>query len=84
MTTQPTSPVTTGDSFGLAVSVEDRFKNLVTNYSGTLTTAIDANPGGATLGGTVTAAVSQGVASFSGLTLNQGGTGYTLQVTAPG
>ena len=84
VTTQPTSPVTTGESFSLAVSVEDRFKNPVTNYSGTLTAAISVNPGGGTLGGTLTATVSQGVATFSDLTIDQPGTGYTIQVTAPG
>ena len=43
--------------------------------------ALDNNPTGAKLGGTLTVAASKGVATFSGLTLNKVGSGYTLQLT---
>src|SRR5262249_33991238 len=36
------------------------------------------------LGGTLSATASQGVATFSGLTINKVGSGYTLQVTSSG
>ena len=42
------------------------------------------NPGDATLGGTLTVMAQNGVARFSGLTLDNEGTGYTLLVTANG
>ena len=42
------------------------------------------NPGGATLGGTLTAPALFGVANFSGLTIDQLGSGYTLQATPAG
>src|SRR5205085_2259334 len=41
-------------------------------------------PGGGTLSGTPTQAAVGGVASFSGLTINKAGTGYTLTATATG
>ena len=46
--------------------------------------ALDNNPGGAKLGGTLSVKASNGVATFSGLTLNKVGTGYTLQLTSSG
>ena len=42
------------------------------------------NPGGATLGGTLSVTAQSGVATFSGLTLDEPGTGYTLQVSSNG
>ena len=49
-----------------------------------VTVALSNNPGGATLGGTLTVTAQSGVATFSGLTLDKEGTGYTLLVTANG
>jgi hypothetical protein len=40
--------------------------------------AISNNPGGATLGGTTTVDIQSGTASFSTLTIDEEGTGYTL------
>ena len=42
------------------------------------------NPGGATLGGTLTVTAQNGSASFSDLTLDQPGTGYTLSLSSSG
>src|SRR5262249_51946702 len=41
-------------------------------------------PTGATLGGTLTVTASQGVASFTNLTINKIGSGYTLRVSSSG
>ena len=49
-----------------------------------VTLALGANPGNATLAGTLTVNAVQGVATFSNLTLDQVGSGYTLSATAPG
>ena len=49
-----------------------------------MTVALANNPGGATLGGTLTATASNGVATFSGLTLNKAASGYTLDVSGSG
>ena len=61
--------VTAGSSFGLTVEAEDSLGNLITSFNGTVTVALANNPGGATLGGTLTATASNGIAMFSGLTL---------------
>ena len=68
----------------MTIKVEDGFGDVVTSYNGSVTIALANNPGGGTLGGTLTVAAVNGVATFSGLTLNNLGTGYTLKVTASG
>lgn len=81
----------TGTSAGSAidpavqVTVEDSYGNVVdSDNTTTVTVAIGANPGGSTLGGTLTQTVQNGVASFPDLTLDNAGTGYTLTaVSAP-
>ena len=84
VTAQPSTSVTPGQGFGLTIKVEDGFGDVVTSYNGSVTIALANNPGGGTLGGTLTVAAVNGVATFSGLTLNNLGTGYTLKVTASG
>jgi subtilase family serine protease len=78
--TQPPTSVTAGASFGLTVSVEDAYGNLASSFNGSVTVSLDNNPRGSTLGGTVTVMADNGEASFSGLSLNRSGTGYTLAV----
>ena len=46
-----------------------------------MTVGLANNPGGGTLGGTLSMAAVNGVATFSGLTLDQAADGYTLVVT---
>jgi hypothetical protein len=77
---QQPSNVVVGQAISPAVTVRilDVFGNLVTSASNTVTMALGANPGGATLGGTLMAAAINGVATFSDLTLDRPGTGYTL------
>jgi sugar lactone lactonase YvrE len=70
--------------FTAIVTVEDAFGNAVPAFNGSVTLALGNNPAGATLGGTLTASVSNGVATFSGLTLSRAGVGYTLTATAVG
>jgi hypothetical protein len=82
--TQPPSRVTAGAGFGLTIKVEDRFGNVVTSFTGTVSLALAKNPGGSTLGGTVTVTVINGVATFSGLTLRKAGSGYTLTASSGG
>ena len=43
---------------------------------------LGSNPGGSTLGGTLTVSATSGVAAFSGVNLNKAGSGYTLAVTS--
>ena len=84
VTTQPPASVTAGSDFGLTVTAEDSSGNVDTSFNGTVTVALANNPGGATLGGTLTVTAQDGVATFSDLTLNKAGTGYTLLVSASG
>ncbi len=66
------------------VVAQDSFGNTVTGFTGNVTLAIGSNPGGSTLGGTVTVAAVSGVATFGTLTLNLTGTGYTLVASSSG
>ena len=68
----------------LQASIEDQYGNVVTTATNTVTVAFANNPTGATLSGTLSVAASQGVATFSGLTINKTGSGYTLQVSSSG
>ena len=66
------------------VEVQDAAGNIVTTYNGNVTVAIGTNPGGGTLSGTATVAVSSGQATFTGLSINKAGTGYTLVASSTG
>ena len=81
VTTSPPATVAAGVGFGLTVTAETSTNAVASNFSGTVTLSLVSNPGGSTLGGQVTAVAVNGVATFSGLTLNNVGTGYTLIAT---
>jgi hypothetical protein len=68
------------------VTVQDAQGNTVTSASSNVTLAITSGTGvaGAVLGGTLTQAAVSGVATFSNLTIDKAGTGYTLTGTASG
>ncbi|HET7250882.1 MAG TPA: hypothetical protein VFI79_13615 [Gemmatimonadales bacterium] len=71
----------------VAVSGEDAFGNLVTTFNGNVTVAIGTNGGSptpGTLSGTLTVAANGGVATFSDLSIDRAGSGYTLTATATG
>jgi streptogramin lyase len=84
ITGQPPASVTAGSGFGLTATVDDSSGNPVTSFNGTVTVALANNPGGSTLGGPLTVTASNGVATFSGLSLNKTGSGYTLIASASG
>ena len=84
ITQQPPGSVTAGSSFGLQAAIEDIYGNVVTSATGTVSVALANNPGGATLGGSLTVTASQGLATFSGLTLTTAATGYTLAASSSG
>src|SRR5262249_57775707 len=80
ITQQPPSSVTAGSLFGLTVTAEDSSGNPITSFNGTVTVGLANNPGGTTLGGTLTATASNRVATFSGLSLPKPAIRYTLDV----
>jgi hypothetical protein len=77
---QPTNTAI-GAPISPAVTVRlfDQFGNLATNdNTDQVSMTIGTNPGGGTLSGTNPVTVKAGVATFSNLSINQAGTGYTL------
>ena len=79
---QPPASVITGQSFGLTIAAVDSFGNIDTSFDGTVTASLAINPGGAPLIGPATRTAAGGLASFSGLTIDQAQVGYTLNVSA--
>ena len=83
---EPPAFISPNTPFDMTVDVNFQSGALDAGYSGNVTIALvnpyQASPGGplmvATLGGTLTAAVRNGVATFTSLTLNQLGSGYQL------
>jgi len=68
----------------ITVQVEDANGNLVTTSTGSIAVAIGTNPGGGSLGGTLTQSAVNGVATFANLSINKTGTGYTLAAGSTG
>jgi hypothetical protein len=66
------------------VEVLDGSGQLATGSTATVTVAIGSNPGSGSLSGTLTVNATGGVASFSNLSIDQPGDGYTLTATSPG
>ena len=80
----PASVTAAGSGFGFAVEAEDPFGNLATGFGVPRPSAPPADESDATLGGPVDATAVGGVASFTGLSLEKAGSGYTLDVTSMG
>ena len=79
VTTQPTSGrANAAIAPPVTVTAQDVNGNTTTAFTGPVTVALGSNTAGATLGGTTTVNATAGVATFSGLTVNKAGTGYTL------
>jgi hypothetical protein len=67
------------------VAVVDAYGNVETgDNTDTITLSIGTNPGGGTLSGTLTLTVLNGVATFTDLSIDQAGMGYTLHATVGG
>jgi hypothetical protein len=56
----------------------------LTTWTGNVSISISTNPGGGTLSGTTTVAAVAGVATFSNLSINNAGDGYTLAASTSG
>jgi hypothetical protein len=66
------------------VAFQDAGGNTVTSVNGTVTLAIGSNPAGGTLSGAVSVGAVGGVATFSNLSIDKVGAGYTLVASADG
>jgi hypothetical protein len=82
--TQPPAMATAGSPITPAVTVKavDNHGNLDSAFNGLVTMTLAANPAHGRLGGVVTVQAVNGIAAFSGLTLNKAGSGYTLKATS--
>src|SRR5207248_1035886 len=80
------STTTAGTAMTPAVEVtaQDGNGNTATGFTGNITVAIGTNPSTGTLSGTKTVAAVAGVATFSGLSIDKAGTGYTLTAARAG
>jgi len=80
----PTNTLPTATmSPAVTVAVEDANGNIETgDHTTTVSLAIGTNPGSGTLTGGAAVAVVAGVATFSGLSINNAGTGYTLTASS--
>lgn len=82
---QPTD-VQAGSAIAPAIVVEaqDAGGNRVTTFSGVVILALQANPGGSTLGGMASVSAAGGRATFSTVSLNRPAEGYTLLASSSG
>ena len=78
----PPSSVQAGAAFSLTIGVADAYGNVDTAYSGPISLRLLTGAG--TLGGTLTATATAGLASFQGLSLQTAATGDTIQATGTG
>ena len=74
--------VTAGVGFAILVEAQDPFGNVDPTFNGSVTVALGQNPGGESLGGTLTAPAVGGVATFTNLTLDKPSGEYSLQVSS--
>jgi len=83
--TQQPSTTTAGQTISpsVAVQIQDANGNL-TNSTASVSIAIANNPSSGSLSGTTPVNAANGVATFSDLSINKGGTGYTLQASSNG
>ena len=85
LTVQPSAAVAgAAIAPALRVAARDRLGNTATGFTGTMTIAIGTNPGGGALSGTTSVAAVAGIATFSNLSIDRAGSGYTLTATAAG
>ena len=82
VTTPPPTSVTAGVPFSLVVTAEDSSGNVDSTYTSPVTLALFGGTSGAVLGGTLTVNAVNGVAAFTGLTINTAGTSYTLTASS--
>ncbi len=83
-TTEPPAKVVHNFPFGAVLTLEDVYGNPETNLTASATVMLDQNPGLASLNGTTTVDLLNGVAPFATLSISELGNGYTLQASSDG
>jgi len=79
---QPGNTVAGATIGAVTVTALDASNNPAVDFTASVAIAILNNAGGGTLSGTTSIAAVAGVATFSSLSINKTGTGYTLSATA--
>src|SRR5579862_118319 len=82
ITTQPGNVAAGSTTLSVTVSIEDANGHVVTTSNDQVTLAIQTNPSSGTLSGTVQATAVAGIATFSNLSINNSGSGYTISASA--
>jgi hypothetical protein len=81
-------PLNTQAGINLSPAIQvialDQFDNHVTSFNQQVTIALLANPGSATLNGTLVRTPSSGIATFNDLNITKSANGYSLRVTSAG
>jgi hypothetical protein len=82
--TQPPSNTAAGSVMtpAVAVAIVDAFGNIVSSAADPVGVALGTNPAGGTLSGTTPVGAVNGVATFADLSIDQVGTGYSLQASS--
>jgi hypothetical protein len=80
-TVEPVSTTGGATMADVTVEVRDIADGVISGDTSSITIAIGTNPSGGALSGTATVAAVNGVATFTGLSINKAGTGYTLHAT---
>ncbi|MHC5543782.1 hypothetical protein ACYOEI_36610, partial [Singulisphaera rosea] len=80
--TPPQGTVTTGSAFSLTVTARYPNGDLDPNYTGLISLRLSSNPNNATLSGTLSVQAVNGVATFTGLSLDK--VAYGIQASATG
>ena len=75
-------PPLTNGTFSVSVTALAANGSTANSYSGPVTISFVTNPGNGTLGGTVSGMITDGSGFLSAATINEPGTGYTLQATS--
>src|SRR5947199_36 len=79
-----TTPAGAAITPAVQATEQDAQGNPATGFTGNVSVAIGTNPSTGTLAGTKVVAAVGGVATFSGLSIDKVGTGYTLTATGAG
>jgi probable HAF family extracellular repeat protein len=83
-TVEPSSTTGKAPIFpGVKVTALDASGNTITAFRGRITVAIGTNPAGGLLFGSTSSSAVNGVATFSNLSIDKAGTGYTLKASSP-
>lgn len=82
--TQPPNPLSLAATFEVSVVARDAQGNAATGFTGAIALALDVNPSAAALTGPTTVNAVAGTATFSGLAIDNIGSGYTLRASAGG